>query len=265
MATVSLDQLERTAQAALIRHGAAPFAGAEMARALCRAQATGDHVGGLAQLPVLCDELDAGRVLGDVTPVVSTLRPAVVHVDAQMGFAPPAFAYGLAPALDAARRHGVATLAVGQVSGGITLGYFTEQIALAGFIAIGATYRPDGSRAAALSVPDGRGGLAMHVDPAIMGQGTAQDNDMGRQLCLMADLLAANTNGELSPPDTPPQARGQYYIIIDPTGTAGFASRLAALSSTEPLPQSLPATQDSLELSDTLWAQVQDLAARALA
>lgn len=281
MATVSLDQLERTAQAALMRHGAASFASAEVARALCRAQATGDHACGLAQLPVYCGELDAGRVLGDVTPVVSAPRPAVVHVDAQMGFASPAFAYGLAPALDAARRHGVATLAVGQALGGIPLGYFTEQIALAGFIAIGATHRPDGSRPAALSVPDGRGGLAMHVDPALAGGTTSRarnvasdlgndvgsnmGSDMGWQLGLMADLLAAHVTGDQPAPDTPPQARGQCYIIIDPTGTAGFASRLASLSATTALPQALPAVTDTIDVPDALWSQVQDLAAKVVA
>ena len=176
MPRVSLDEIEAQTQAALLAHGAAPFAAAEVARAVRKAEAVGNKICGLYDLQSYCQQLRSGRVQGNVTPLVTMMRPAVVHVDAQMGFAQPAFAYGLTPALDAARQYGVASLAVGHAHTCTSLGYFTEQIARAGCIALGMTnaspivaapggkVRVIGTNPIAFSVPDGRGGLAMQFD-----------------------------------------------------------------------------------------------------
>ncbi|MEO9685429.1 MAG: Ldh family oxidoreductase [Tateyamaria sp.] len=176
MATVTLAEIERTVQAALMRHGAGAFAAAEVARAVARAEATGNRICGLYYLESYCAQLKSGRVQGDVVPVVTAVRPGAIQVDALMGFAQPAFAYGLTPALDAARRFGVATLAVGHAHTCTSLGYFTEQIAQAGLIAIGMTNaspivappggksRMIGTNPIAFAVPDGQGGLAMQFD-----------------------------------------------------------------------------------------------------
>lgn len=176
MSRVAQDEIEQTVQAALLRHGAGAFAAAEVARAVARAEAAGNRICGLYYLESYCIQLTSGRVKGDVTPVVSTPRPAAIHVDAQMGFAQPAFAYGLAPALDAARQFGVASLAVGHAHTCTSLGYFTEQIAQAGLIGLGFTnaspiVAPPGGKARvigtnpiAFSVPDGEGGLALQFD-----------------------------------------------------------------------------------------------------
>lgn len=176
MPSVPLDEIERIVQAALMCHGAGAFAAAEVARAVARAEATGNRICGLYYLESYCAQLRTGRVQGDVVPVVTAMRPAVIQVDALMGFAQPAFAYGLAPALDAARQFGVATLAVGHAHTCTSLGYFTEQIAQAGLIGIGMTNaspivappggkkRMIGTNPIAFSVPDGQGGLAMQFD-----------------------------------------------------------------------------------------------------
>ena len=176
MPTASLAEIERVVQAALMRHGAGTFAAAEVARAVARAEATGNRICGLYYLESYCAQLETGRVEGDVIPVVTARRPAAIQVDALMGFAQPAFAYGLAPALDAARQFGVATLAVGHAHTCTSLGYFTEQIAQAGLIGIGMTNaspivappggksRMIGTNPIAFSVPDGAGGLAMQFD-----------------------------------------------------------------------------------------------------
>lgn len=176
MPRVTQDEIEQTVQAALLRHGAGAFAAAEVARAVARAEAAGNRICGLYYLESYCLQLTSGRVKGDVTPVVSLPRAAAIHVDAQMGFAQPAFAYGLAPALDAARQFGMASLAVGHAHTCTSLGYFTEQIAHAGLIGIGFTnasaiVAPPGGKARvigtnpiAFSVPDGEGGLALQVD-----------------------------------------------------------------------------------------------------
>ncbi len=176
MVSVLLTDIERTVQAALIRHGAGAFAAAEVARAVARAEATGNRICGLYYLESYCAQLQTGRVQGDVVPVVTAARPAAIHVDALFGFAQPAFAYALAPSLDAARQFGVATLAVGHAHTCTSLGYFTEQIAQAGMIGIGMTNaspivappggksRIIGTNPIAFSVPDGQGGLALQFD-----------------------------------------------------------------------------------------------------
>ncbi|WP_299297727.1 Ldh family oxidoreductase [uncultured Tateyamaria sp.] len=176
MPSVPMVKIERTVQAALVRHGAGAFAAAEVARATAMAEAVGNRICGLYYLESYCLQLQSGRVQGDVVPVVTTPRPAAIHVDALMGFAQPAFAYGLAPALDAARQYGVATLAVGHAHTCTSLGYFTEQIARAGLIGLGMTNaspivaapggksRVIGTNPIAFSVPDGDGGLAMQFD-----------------------------------------------------------------------------------------------------
>lgn len=176
MTHVALNEIERTVQTALEAHGADPFAAAEVARATARAEATGNRICGLYYLKSYCDQLRTGRVDGMAQPAVTAPRPSAIVVDAGFGFAQPAFAYGLAPALDAARRYGVATLAVAHAHTCTALGYFTEQIAMSGCIGLGFTnasaivappggrHRVLGTNPIAFSVPDGQGGLAMHVD-----------------------------------------------------------------------------------------------------
>ncbi|MCV3272936.1 Ldh family oxidoreductase [Roseobacter sinensis] len=176
MSLRSLDEIEALTQKALLAHGASPFAAAEVARAVRQAEGRGNKICGLYYVESYCLQLLSGRVLGDVAPQVTTPRPAVVHVDAAHGFAQPAFTLALVPALDAVRRCGVATLAVGHAHTCTSLGYFTEQIAREGFIGLGFTNaspivappggktRGIGTNPIAFSVPDGAGGIAMQFD-----------------------------------------------------------------------------------------------------
>ena len=139
MTSVTQSEIESTVQTALLRHGAGKFSAAEVARAVARAEATGNRICGLYYLESYCLQLRSGRVRGNVRPVVSKPRPSAIYVDAKMGFSQPAFAQGLAPALDAAREYGLASLAIGHAHTCTSLGYFTEQIAQAGLIGIGFT------------------------------------------------------------------------------------------------------------------------------
>ena len=176
MPHVTLDEIERVVLAALLEHGADAFPAAEVARAVRKAEAHGNRICGLYYLESYCQQLRTGRVKGNVSPVVSAPRAATILVDAQYGFAQPAFAYGLVPALDAARKFGTATLAIGHAHTCTSLGYFTEQVARAGFICFGLTNaspivappggktRVIGTNPIAFSVPDGEGGLAMQFD-----------------------------------------------------------------------------------------------------
>ncbi|WP_420860876.1 Ldh family oxidoreductase [Algirhabdus cladophorae] len=176
MPIVDIDTIRTTSKAALEAHGASPWIAAEVANAVAMAEAHGNVICGLYYLESYCLQLVSGRVNGTVDPVVSAPKPSAISTDAKFGFAQPAFARGLPAALEAVAQQGMAHLAVSNAHTCTSLGYFTEAIARAGYMAIGFTnaspvVAPPGGNAAvlgtnpiAMSVPDGQGGLAMHFD-----------------------------------------------------------------------------------------------------
>lgn len=172
---IAVEQIEATSKAALLAHGAADMQASHVARAVARAEALGNVICGLYYLESYCTQLASGRVSGTVDPVVTKPRGAAVLADAKFGFAQPAFAAGLDLAVETARENGVATLAVANAHTCTSLGFFTEQIAAKGLIAIGMTNAspvvapPGGNKAVigtnpiAMTVP-GADEPAMHFD-----------------------------------------------------------------------------------------------------
>ena len=136
---VSVHDIEARSNAALIAHGAGDWQASEVARAVARAEATGNVICGLYYLESYCLQLTSGRVKGKVEPQVTAPRPGSVLSDACFGFAQPAFSRALPQAVAAARTNGVAMLAVAHAHTCTSLGYFTEQIAAEGLIGIGFT------------------------------------------------------------------------------------------------------------------------------
>jgi (2R)-3-sulfolactate dehydrogenase (NADP+) len=175
MAHVSVAEIQETSRAALESHGAGPWQAEEVARAVARAEQTGNVICGLYYLESYCLQLRSGRVNGQAEPVVSVTRPGVVMVDAQFGFSQPAFAKALPMALDAAHGNGIATLAVGHAHTCTSLGYFTEQLSAHGLVGIGMTNASAivagpggktpvlGTNPIAMTIP-GDGEPALHAD-----------------------------------------------------------------------------------------------------
>ncbi len=173
---VSLNEVEDLTRNLLIDHGADEWIAIEVARAVKKAEAIGNKICGLFYVESYCTQLKSGRVNGTVEPVVSRLKPGVVQVDAKLGFAQPAFKRGLDEAVAAAKENGMAQLSICHSHTCTSLGFFTEQIARKGFIAIGLTNaspivappggkkRLIGTNPIAFSVPDGEGGIAMQFD-----------------------------------------------------------------------------------------------------
>ncbi len=148
---VPVTEIRSLSEAALRTHGAGEFQAAEVARAVARAEETGNIICGLYYLESYCTQLASGRVDGTVAPVVTRPRSGVVMVDARYGFAQPAFTRALPQAVEAARENGIATLCVGHSHTCTSLGYFTEQIAAQGLIGIGFT-----NASAVVAAPGGR-------------------------------------------------------------------------------------------------------------
>jgi (2R)-3-sulfolactate dehydrogenase (NADP+) len=136
---VSVSEIEDTAKAAMVAHGAGAWQAGEVAQAVARAEAFGNVICGLYYLESYCTQLKSGRVDGQVDPIITRPKGGQVIADARYGFAQPAFSRGLPQAVAAARENGTATLAVAHAHTCTSLGFFTEQIAAAGLIGIGFT------------------------------------------------------------------------------------------------------------------------------
>lgn len=173
---VTLGEIETTAKAALMKHGAEQWIAGEVAAAVREAEGLGNRICGLYYLESYCQQLRTGRVKGDAVPEVRKPRPGVVEVDAKFGFAQAAFSKALPEAVKAAKEMGTISLAVCHAHTCTSLGYFTAQIARAGFIVLGMTNatpvvappggksRVIGTNPISFAVPDGKGGVAMLFD-----------------------------------------------------------------------------------------------------
>ena len=176
MAHVSLDQIEVTTKRALQAAGASESVSAEVAHAVRIAESKGNKICGLYYLESYCGQLKTGRINSTDTPEVHLDRPGAVRVDAKFGFAQTAFAAGLPAAVEAAKANGICGFSVEHSHTCTSLGYFTEQLARFGLLAIGATNAtprvapPGGSKPLlgtnpiAMAVPDGAGGIAFQFD-----------------------------------------------------------------------------------------------------
>ena len=174
--SVALDDIEATTAAALTKAGAEADVANQVAHAVRVAESNGNKICGLYYLDSYCTQLQTGRVQGTVDPVVTAPRPGAVRVDGKMGFAQAAFAAGFPAAVEAAKTNGICGFALEHTHTCTSLGYFTEQLAQAGMLAIGATNAtprvapPGGSKAVlgtnpiAMAVPDGNGGVAFQFD-----------------------------------------------------------------------------------------------------
>lgn len=173
---IDLSEIQRLTAQALVAHGANTWVANSVARAVRMAEAKGNLICGLYYLESYCKQLLTGRVNGTSEPVVSRPKSASVHVDAQFGFAQAAFERALPMALETVRDTGTCSLAVAHSHTCTSLGYFTEQIAQADYIAIGLTNAsavvspPGGNQAIlgtnpiSMAVPDGNGGVAFQFD-----------------------------------------------------------------------------------------------------
>ncbi|HJM36133.1 MAG TPA: Ldh family oxidoreductase, partial [Acidimicrobiales bacterium] len=176
MTLISLDEIEETTRKALIKHGASEKIAPLVAHAVRVAEGNGNRICGLYYVESYCLQLTSGRVDGVIEPTIHVDRPGTVRVDGHFGFAQSAFAVGFNTALQAARNNGICSYSIEHSQTCTSLGYFTEQFAEAGMLAIGATNASAvvappggttpvlGTNPVAMAVPDGHGGVAFQFD-----------------------------------------------------------------------------------------------------
>jgi (2R)-3-sulfolactate dehydrogenase (NADP+) len=133
---VTLKKVEAVAAQALQASKVSTANAAAVARSIAAAERDGQQIVGLSYLPTYCDHAACGKVDGNAIPILSELSPACIRVDARTGFAHPALSIGLPVLTAAARQHGIALLAVGNSYACGSLGYFVEELAEAGLVAL---------------------------------------------------------------------------------------------------------------------------------
>ena len=208
--TVSTENLERVVAIALRRHGASRSAANEVAKASRRAEQIGNTHCGLGHLERDCEQLLSGRVTGKAVPRMHRIRPGLIQVDAANGFAQPAFALGLPDAVSGANSLGVAVLAVSRAYTCAALGYFPERIAEHGFIGVAFTNAsasvaaPGGSKPLlgtnpiAMSIPDGKGGIAFQFDQCTSAANLRHVREAAQRSELIPQGWAVSGDGSLT-------------------------------------------------------------------
>jgi len=176
MPELTLDEIETTTHRCLVQHGADDEIAGHVAHAVRVAEGNGNRICGLYYLESYCLQLDTGRIDGHAEPVVTVDRPGAVRIDGRLGFAQSAFAAGFDTAVAAAMANGICGVSVEHTHTCTSLGYFTEQFARVGLLAIGMTNAsprvspPGGSvpilgtNPIAMAVPDDDGGIAFQFD-----------------------------------------------------------------------------------------------------
>lgn len=256
---VSLDDIESTSTKALVAHGAESWIAKEVARAIRVAEANGNLICGLYYLESYCKQLKSGRVNGSVEPVVTQPRTASVLVDAQSGFAQPAFTRGLPLAIETAREAGTCAFAVKHAHTCTSLGFFTEQLAAAGFIGIGFTNAsavvspPGGKRALlgtnpiAMAVPAKAGGVSFQFDQSTSAVALGKITMAASAGDSIPPGWAVDENGE---PTTDPKAALKGSLV----STGGYKGYGFGLM-TEILASALTGSVSSLNVSGLKLAE----------
>ncbi len=131
---------------------------------------------GFDWLQYYCAHVKSGKVDGKARPKVKLLTPVAISVDANRGFAHPAIEAGFAKLIPAAKRHGIAGMAVHGSYNAATLGFHTGYLARKGLLAfgftnampaiapVGGTKPVIGTNPMSFAVPAPKGKIAFLVD-----------------------------------------------------------------------------------------------------
>jgi len=174
--TLTLVEIEDLARSALETVGTRPDSAASLARAVAAAERDGIHSHGLVYVPIYCEHVQCGKVIGSAVPTVKTPAASSVVVDAASGFAHPAIDVGFERLVPLAKETGIAALAVRNSYNCGALGYHVERLAEQGLVGLGFTNAPAsiapvggvtpviGTNPFALATPDGNGAAAFVID-----------------------------------------------------------------------------------------------------
>jgi (2R)-3-sulfolactate dehydrogenase (NADP+) len=131
---------------------------------------------GFYWLQYYCEHVKSGKVDGRARPIIKKLSPVSFRIDANKGFAHPAIEKGFEKLIPAAKKFGVAAMALHNSYNAATLGYHTGVLARSGLLAFGFTnsvpaIAPVGGTAPVLgtnpmsfAAPGGKGKIGLLID-----------------------------------------------------------------------------------------------------
>ncbi len=176
MTIMNAQEIEQLAFNALKGVGANEGGARSIARAAAAAEIDGTKSHGLIYIPIYCEHVKCGKVIGDAVPDVVQKGASAIHVNANSGFAHPAIDAGFEKLIPAAKENGVAALAIYNSYNCGVLGYHVEKLAKQGLVALGFTNSPAsiapvgakkpvvGTNPYALAVPGEEGAAAFVLD-----------------------------------------------------------------------------------------------------
>ena len=123
----------------LVGAGAAPDNARYFADAILDTELSGLEGHGFYWLQYYCQHLQSGKVLGKAKPSIKKISNMAFKVDARNGLAHAAIEKGFSMLIPAARKYGIAGMAVHNSYNSATLGYHTGFLARHGLLAFGFT------------------------------------------------------------------------------------------------------------------------------
>ncbi|MGE5615814.1 MAG: Ldh family oxidoreductase [Bacillota bacterium] len=136
MPRLSLEEIKRVAQNALVASKTSAGNAEIVAASLVAAEADGIATHGLLRLPTYCSHARSGKVDGFAHPVLKRSAPSVARVDARNGFAHPAIRAAIDELAELARAQGVAVAAIYNSYNSGVMGHHVEELARRGLVAL---------------------------------------------------------------------------------------------------------------------------------
>ena len=161
---------------ALTGAGTSPRNAAYFTEAILDTELSGLEGHGFYWLDYYCQHVRSGKVNGKARPKIERLSPVAFRIDVNRGFAHPAIEAGFAKLIPAAKKYGIAAMALHNSYNAATLGFHTGYLAKQGLLAFGFTnampaIAPVGGRTPVIgtnplsfAVPGRKGKVAFLID-----------------------------------------------------------------------------------------------------
>lgn len=132
----TIDQAIDFVSEIFIKEGVVASSAKSVAEALVRAEAAGQGGHGFRRIPVYVKQLRKGKVVGTALPVATRVRPAVLSIDAGLGYAYPAIDLAVAELPAIVREQGIAMAAIGRSHHAGVMALTVERFAAQGLVCL---------------------------------------------------------------------------------------------------------------------------------
>ena len=136
---ISAAAARKLINAALTGAGTSSANAAYFTEAILDTELSGLSGHGFYWLQYYCEHVKSGKVNGKAKPKIKALSPVAFRIDANKGFAHPAIEAGFAKLVPAAKKYGIAGMAIHNSYNAATLGFHTGYLARQGLVAFGFT------------------------------------------------------------------------------------------------------------------------------